>query len=155
MIDGISADAIRKGWRRCRDETGAAAVEFALILPVVILLLFGIIEFGRAWNVMQVLTDAAREGARVAVVNRGTGTLTQAQLEELVRTTIQEAAARAGLEAAEPTLTVEAGGDTGVGGATGTPASVSIAYQYTPLFGTWVLSQELLTLRTQFVMRNE
>lgn len=53
----------RSGARR-----GQALVEFALVLPVLMLLLLGILEFGRAWNVRQVLTDAAREGARLAVV---------------------------------------------------------------------------------------
>jgi Flp pilus assembly protein TadG len=48
------------------DETGAAAVEFALVLPILILLLFGIIQFSIAYNRIQGLHAAAREGARVA-----------------------------------------------------------------------------------------
>lgn len=40
----------------------------ALILPILLLLIFGITEFGRAWMVVNVLTTAAREGARLAVV---------------------------------------------------------------------------------------
>lgn len=51
----------------CR-EKGAVAVEFALILPVLVLLLFGIIEFGRAYNAYVTVTHAAREGARLAAV---------------------------------------------------------------------------------------
>jgi Flp pilus assembly protein TadG len=50
-----------------RDE-GVAAVEFALILPVLALLLFGILEFGRVWSQYQVFQGAAREGARCAAV---------------------------------------------------------------------------------------
>jgi Flp pilus assembly protein TadG len=53
---------------RSRDERGAAAVEFALILPLLILLLFGIIEFGRGYNAKVTLTHAAREGARALAV---------------------------------------------------------------------------------------
>jgi len=45
-------------------ERGAAAVEFALILPVFIILLFGIIEFGAAYNAQILVTNAAREAAR-------------------------------------------------------------------------------------------
>ena len=45
-------------------ERGAAMVEFALILPLLIVLVFGIIEFGRAFNANISLTHAAREGAR-------------------------------------------------------------------------------------------
>lgn len=50
--------------RRLRSESGAAAVEFALILPVFLVLLLGIIEFGSAYNAQILLTNAAREAAR-------------------------------------------------------------------------------------------
>jgi Flp pilus assembly protein TadG len=49
-------------------ETGAAAVEFALIFPLLVLLLFGIFEFGRAYNVQIQLSAAAREGVRVMAI---------------------------------------------------------------------------------------
>ena len=49
---------------RLRSENGAAAVEFALILPVFLVLLLGIIEFGAAYNAQILLTNAAREAAR-------------------------------------------------------------------------------------------
>lgn len=48
---------------------GAAAVEMAFVLPVVILLIFGIIEYGRLLGVKQLMDEAARTGARYAVVN--------------------------------------------------------------------------------------
>jgi Flp pilus assembly pilin Flp len=51
-----------------RDQEGAAAVEFALLLPLLVLLLFGMIEFGFAFNTRIQATNAAREGARRAVV---------------------------------------------------------------------------------------
>ena len=54
-----------------RDEDGAAAVEFALLLPLIVLLLFGIIEFGLAFNTRIQATNAAREGARMAIVGIG------------------------------------------------------------------------------------
>lgn len=53
---------------KIRSERGAAMVEFALILPLILLLLFGVIEFGRAYNVKVQLTGAAREGARVVAL---------------------------------------------------------------------------------------
>jgi Flp pilus assembly protein TadG len=46
------------------DDRGAIVVEFALILPLLLILLFGIIEFGRAYNTQIALQGAAREGAR-------------------------------------------------------------------------------------------
>ena len=53
---------------RISREEGVAAVEFALILPVLALLLFGVLEFGRVWSQYQVFQGAAREGARCAAV---------------------------------------------------------------------------------------
>lgn len=53
---------------RSGNQDGQALVEFALITPLLLLLVFGIIEFGLLWKSQQVLTDAAREGARSAVV---------------------------------------------------------------------------------------
>lgn len=51
-----------------RRRNGQATVEFALVLPLVLLLLVGMLEFARAWNLHQTLTDAVREGARRAVL---------------------------------------------------------------------------------------
>jgi Flp pilus assembly protein TadG len=51
-----------------RDQDGAAAFEFALLLPLLVLLLFGLIQFGIAFNTKIQATNAAREGARMAVV---------------------------------------------------------------------------------------
>jgi hypothetical protein len=51
-----------------RGEDGAAAVEFALLLPLLVLLLFGFIQFGLAFNTRIQATNAAREAARQAVV---------------------------------------------------------------------------------------
>ncbi|OAH63542.1 pilus assembly protein TadE [Dietzia cinnamea] len=46
-------------------DRGAAAVEFALVLPILLLLVLGIIEFGRAYHVQTTLSNAARDGVRV------------------------------------------------------------------------------------------
>ena len=54
--------------RSAARDRGAAAVEFALLLPVLLLLVFGIIDFGRALNAQITLTQAAREGARIAAL---------------------------------------------------------------------------------------
>lgn len=50
-------------------ERGAAAVEFALLAPVLITILLGIMEFGRAYNAQVSLTNAAREGVRVMAIS--------------------------------------------------------------------------------------
>ncbi len=49
---------------RLRGERGASAVEFALIVPLLVLLVLGIAEFGHAFQVQGTLSAAAREGAR-------------------------------------------------------------------------------------------
>jgi Flp pilus assembly protein TadG len=51
-----------------RDEKGASAVEFALIASLLFVVLFGIIQFGIAYNRTQGLQAAAREGARIASI---------------------------------------------------------------------------------------
>ncbi len=51
-----------------RNRRGQALAEFALVLPLVLFFIAGIIEMGRAWNIKQAVTDAAREGARYTVV---------------------------------------------------------------------------------------
>ncbi|WP_427172017.1 TadE/TadG family type IV pilus assembly protein [Arthrobacter sp. 92] len=52
-----------------RKERGAVAVEMAIVLPLLLLILIGIIEFGRVLNVQVSLTQAAREGARYAAIH--------------------------------------------------------------------------------------
>jgi len=51
-----------------RNNKGVAAVEFAICLPILILLLFGLIEFGLLFYNQQVITNASREGARAGIV---------------------------------------------------------------------------------------
>jgi Flp pilus assembly protein TadG len=66
-----------------RDQNGGAAVEFGLILPLFILLLFGIVEFGLLLYNKQIITNAGREGARAGVV-AGIPRLTDAQIQAVV-----------------------------------------------------------------------
>jgi Flp pilus assembly protein TadG len=56
-----------------RDERGQAVTEFAVILPVLLLVLFAIFQFGIIFNNYIQVTAAAREGARKGAVNRTTG----------------------------------------------------------------------------------
>lgn len=54
--------------RTKKNQYGVAIIEFALVLPILLVLVMGIIEFGYIFNGYIILTGAAREGARVAVV---------------------------------------------------------------------------------------
>jgi Flp pilus assembly protein TadG len=51
-----------------KNQRGASAVEFAIILPILVMILFGMFQFGIAYNNWIALTHAAREGARLAAV---------------------------------------------------------------------------------------
>jgi hypothetical protein len=54
--------------RGLRDRAGQALAEMVLVTPILLLLVFGIIEFGLAFRTHQIATNSAREGARVAVL---------------------------------------------------------------------------------------
>ncbi len=55
--------------RNRRHRRGGAAVEAALVLPMIVMFLFGIMEYGRYIMTLQVMTNAAREGARFALAH--------------------------------------------------------------------------------------
>lgn len=56
-------------WRSSmRDEEGAAVVEFALVLPILLFIVFGIIDFGRAFYTLNNIVSAVREGARYGAI---------------------------------------------------------------------------------------
>ena len=55
-------------YARTTSERGQALLEVALTLPLLLLVAVGIFEFGRAYQTWQILTNAAREGARIAVL---------------------------------------------------------------------------------------
>jgi len=135
-----------KRFRRADD--GQALVEFALIMPFLLLFIIGIVEFGRAWNLHQVITDAAREGARTAVVHDPGMTL------DSINKVVKNAIATAGVNPANATITV-----TDWAGKTGEPATVEISLPYRFIFfgalKQWTTGQSTVTLRTRFTMRNE
>ncbi len=140
----------RKGLRRPRSgdpRAGQALVEFALVAPILLLLLLGIVDFARAWNVYEVLTDAAREGAREAVVDNG-------KTEAEVRQIIVDAAARAGIEITDADIQI-----TGLGSGRGNPTTVRIEHTYPLRFVGALVSlaqgSNELVLATEFAMRNE
>jgi len=65
-----------------RNNKGVAAVEFAICLPILILLLFGLIEFGLLFYNQQVITNASREGVRAGI----TGEMTDDEIKNIVLT---------------------------------------------------------------------
>ena len=76
QVGGTLSPTANKLDRPCRlfrkKRLAAAAVEFAVVAPVFLLLVFGMIEYGRMVMVYQILTNASREGARAAVLDGAT-----------------------------------------------------------------------------------
>ena len=70
-----------------RHSRGATLVEFALVMPVFVTLLLGIVEFGRAMMVNQLVTEAARQGARLAVLANTTNQQTQDAVKTFLNST--------------------------------------------------------------------
>ena len=66
--------------RRWKDQRGAVAVEFALVFPLLILVLFGVIEYGAVYNAQLLVTGAAREAAREMAVTGNAGSASAAAL---------------------------------------------------------------------------
>lgn len=56
--------------RNVKEEQGQTMVEFALVVPLLLVVLFGILQFGAVYNDYVTLTDATRVGARKAAVSR-------------------------------------------------------------------------------------
>jgi len=138
---------------RHRDgRRGQSLVEFALVMPVLLIILLGIFDFARAWSAHQTITAAAREGARRAVIFDPT-------IDSVsVRKRVQEVISSAGYNPNAPYTTVTINGwRGGVGKAT--EVYVTYNYQFTflrpfiKLFN--VSSQGVLKLKTAMRMRNE
>src|SRR6188768_89561 len=64
------------------NERGQALLETALVLPMLLLVAVGIFEFGRAYQTWQILTNAAREGARMAVLPDPTPGIVETRVRE-------------------------------------------------------------------------
>lgn len=76
--------------RRRSGRKGAAVVEFAVVLPVFLLMVLGMIEYGRLIMVQQIITNASREGARGAVIEGATNQ----SVNQLVTSYLEKASIR-------------------------------------------------------------
>src|SRR5688572_13085147 len=73
-----------------RDEEGAAVVEFALVMPILALIVFGIIDFGRAFYTVNNIISAVREGSRYgAILSAPMSTTGQREIRDRVRNVSQ------------------------------------------------------------------
>ncbi len=90
--------------RFLRAESGAELIEFSLTLPLLLLLVLGMIEFGFLFREYEIVTNAAREGARIAVLPTYSATPTAQQNNASARA--KQYLTNAGLNQALATVTV-------------------------------------------------
>jgi Flp pilus assembly protein TadG len=85
---GRSVRTTGRGGRSGRGEHGVVAVEFALVMPILLLLVFGVVEFGFMLNRDMVIGNASRDGARVASLNGSYTEITDSITGELAQSGI-------------------------------------------------------------------
>lgn len=134
-----------------KNQKGVAAVEFALLLPLLLLILFGTIEFSLALYDKAIITNASREAARAGVVlSNPKPTVTQIQA---VATNYLQNYLITLSGTATPTVTVPSG----AGGSFGTPLTVVVSYSFTGL-GLGTLMSSItgpLAISSSTTMNNE
>jgi Flp pilus assembly protein TadG len=130
-------------------QAGSAMVEMAIILPVILLILFAGLEFGVVFVRWQTLSNAAREGARTAIVFRDPCDTTAVETE--VDTTVVNYAASAGITLAPSDVVVN-----GQCGGAGTTSTVSVASPTPiPILNRFTGMGPNLTVTGTAAMRNE
>lgn len=138
---------------RSRRTRGQAMVETALVLPMLLLLVFGTIELARALNIMQTLADAAREGAHwSAMPAAGTNNLPSVSD---VQNKVANFASASGITLNPWDVNVNQEVDQTEGGLTVSFSEVDVSYTYTfitPMLAAIIPS---LTLQSHSLMRNE
>jgi Flp pilus assembly protein TadG len=130
---------------RLRNQEGASLVEFSVLAPLFVVLLFGLVEFGLSIYSKGVISNASREGARFGVVfstpRKTTGEITAKVQEFLTKSGFTDTA----------NINV-----TGAQGASGSPLSVTVAYPYNfqvlPAFVSGLAGTVNLTSNTVMLM---
>ncbi|MEX2114271.1 MAG: TadE/TadG family type IV pilus assembly protein [Pirellulales bacterium] len=144
-------------WRR-----GGAAVETALVLPLVLMFLFGILEYGRYVMMLQVLTNAAREGARYAQIHTQpvtVGGTTSGNASSDVYAVINKALA--GQQLSGQTVSIYASNSTGTSlgswnnAQTGQSVCVEITGNYPVVISNFIKLPLTIPVTARAVMRSE
>ncbi|MCW2838028.1 MAG: pilus assembly protein [Marmoricola sp.] len=141
-----------------RDQRGAVAVEFALIVPLLMLLVFGILEFGYMLNRDTIISNASRDGARVASLH--------GEYQDIMHSITSELA-QSGIATTSPTTVISIdcekvdGTVCNVGGnatkyntlaGSGATAVISVSYRYswiTPVISSIMGTSTTLSQTTQ------
>ncbi len=135
------------GRRLLNEATGASAVEFALVLPLLLLLILGMVEFGTLFYRQAIISWSSREAARTGIV-QATPKPTARQVKAVVASVLRKAS----LGTSTVAVTVS-----GTGGAFGTDLTVLVEspyrFQFLPALVPGMPSS--VTLRGRTVMKNE
>jgi Flp pilus assembly protein TadG len=131
---------------RRRTERGAAVVEFALVVPLLCLIIIAILHFGKVMNYWLDLNHVASEGARKAAVNTFTS---DAQYDSYIRSRLETGELRTGGTTSIPTaatvaVCLPAGRDVG------DPVTVQLAVNYSlPFIGSVIRLRGTATMRLE------
>src|SRR5689334_18795517 len=106
-----------------RGARGTALMETALTLPILLLVSVGIFEFGRAYQTWQILTNAAREGARVAILPNSTVADVQARVSAYMQSGQLPGYAQA-------TISVDQAQTVNIGATTASASLVTVQYPF-------------------------
>jgi Flp pilus assembly protein TadG len=142
--------AIRTARVRWQCEKGSELIEFALVAPVLILLLAGIFDFGMMFRSFEAVTNAAREGARVGVL--------PGYADADVQTRVNDYLTVSGLAGARTINVTTIPQATGAGTFTARAVEVSYSYQFVvlgPIGSAFGGSFGTIPLRAVSVMRTE
>jgi Flp pilus assembly protein TadG len=138
--------------RFLKNQRGAALLETAVTIPIILLISVAIFEFGRAYQTWQVLTNAAREGARVAIISGTT--------DAAIRTTVQNYMAAGGLDKYQPTM-VDVQRSVTLGATTASQITINYPFDFivlnpvARLIAPDTKTGESLIMSTTAIMRNE
>ncbi len=141
---------------RTTGERGQALLEVAMTLPLLLLVAVGIFEFGRAYQTWQILTNAAREGARIAVLPGIDDDAVEERVQEYM-----EAGLLTGADDAD--ITIQRDTTVDIGDGTASASRVQVEYPFTfmvlqPVAQLVVSGSTVgapLTMTTSATMRNE
>jgi Flp pilus assembly protein TadG len=142
--------------RKFRCQRGAALLETAITLPLLLFVCIGIIEFGRLYQTWQVMTNAAREGARVAVLPSPTNAGYASRVRQYLDSGGLKSDSTVGVNVTPVNVSLGSGG-------TASASKVTVTYPFTfmvlqPIAQLVVSGSTVgapITITTAAVMRNE
>jgi Flp pilus assembly protein TadG len=159
LSNGRKSPGLLRRIRRTRltNERGQALLETAITLPIVLLVAVAIFEFGRAYQTLQIVTNAAREGARIAVLPSTTDDMVQTRVTDYLRTGQLQ-------NASTTTVNVNRAGTVVVGTGTASASIVTVNYPFSFMVlnpvaklikGTSTMGDSPFTMTVSAQMRNE